>query len=241
MKIPGSAAILSLLVLPAAWAHAGSTCVECHQNAEAVSYLEHNFADWKGSPHAKAGVACEACHGGDPAQKDRAAAHVGLRSSRDPKSPVYFTRVPATCGACHAAEQEAFARSRHARELGRTGRGPNCVTCHGSMANHVLAPRELELTCNLCHRRPTKAFATLLSLNTASAALARLDKTLGQARAKGVDVGPQESSQAKAASLYRGALVDWHTFKMDEVLKASQEAARAANVAARELELKEQR
>lgn len=232
------AACLAFGLLPSR-AAAESTCVACHESAGAVDYLEHDFAAWKASPHAKAGISCESCHGGDAAKKDKREAHRGVLPSSEPKSRVYFTRVPELCGTCHAAEQDAFAKSRHARELARTGKGPNCVTCHGSMASHVLAPRELELTCTLCHRKPTRAYATLLSLGTASRALQKLDLEVARAAKLGVDTAPQESAQAKARSVYQGAVIDWHTFRMDEVLKSSQEAARQAAVATRELELKE--
>ena len=232
------AAGIAILCAGQLWA-ADSTCVKCHESATAVQYIEHNFADWKKSPHAKAGISCEACHGGDAAQADEAAAHKGMLHSTDSKSPLYFTRIPETCGACHAAEAQAFGRSRHSQELKRTGRGPNCVTCHGSMANHVLAPRELEMTCTLCHRRPTQAYATLMSLNTASQALQRLGKEIEKASAAGVDAKAQRESLARAQAAYRDAVVDWHTFEMDAVLRASQSAARKANTAISELELKE--
>ncbi|MBI4348517.1 MAG: hypothetical protein HY553_16880 [Elusimicrobia bacterium] len=220
-------------------AQAASSCVTCHESAGAVSYLEHNFEDWKRSPHAGAGVGCEACHGGQPAQLDKAGAHAGMLRSTDRLSLVYFTRVPETCGACHAAERDAFGKSRHGGELKRTGRGPNCVTCHGSMANHILAPRELEQACTLCHRRPTNAAATLLSLGTSGKALKGLEAALERTRGSGIDARAQEEAYAKAKALQYDALVEWHTFRMDAVLKASQAAAKQANTAARELELKE--
>ncbi|MBI5201608.1 MAG: hypothetical protein HY925_08500 [Elusimicrobia bacterium] len=233
------AIVWAVLGLFSGGAGAESSCVACHESAGAVPYLEHNFEDWKRSPHAKAGESCEACHGGDASKLDKSAAHAGMLPSTDPKSRVYFTKVPGTCGACHAAEENAFKKSRHAAELARTGKGPNCVTCHGSMANHVLAPRELEMTCTLCHRKPTRAYVTLLSLNTAEQALRRLETGVERASRVGVDVKAQETALSHAKSLYYSAGVEWHTFKMDAVLKASQEAARQANTAASELELKE--
>lgn len=239
MTSPARFAVFLALGLLSSSAAAQSSCVACHESASGVAYLEHDFADWKASPHAKAGISCESCHGGDPAKKDKREAHQAVLPSGDPKSRVYFTSVPRLCGTCHAAEEDAFRKSRHARELALTGRGPNCVTCHGSMANHVLAPRELELTCTLCHRKPTRAYATLLSLGTASRALQKLDLEVARAAKLGVDAAQQESAQAKARSVYQGALIDWHTFRMEPVLKASQEAARQAALASRELELKE--
>lgn len=229
---------VGLLVAAApAPAFAESSCVECHKTANAP-YLGHDFADWSGSKHAEAGISCDACHGGDAAAKGKTEAHRGLRPSTDASSPLYFTKIPATCGACHPGELSAFEKSRHGRELARTGKGPNCATCHGSMANHVLTPRELEMTCTLCHRRPTQAYATMLSLDHAGKALDRLAAALSKARADRVDTAAQEKSFQEARTLHDKALVDWHTFKMPEVLAAAQDVSRRVVNALNELRLK---
>lgn len=226
-------------VPPAAQAGGGS-CIDCHRAVEAVAYIEHNFEDWEKSVHARAGVSCDACHGGDPAKADKAGAHAGMKPSTDKSSPLYFTRVPASCGKCHEAEGAAFRKSAHHRELQRTGRGPNCVTCHGAMANFVLGPRDLERTCTLCHRRPTQAYATLLSLTSVSAALKRLESSLAEAKAAKVDAAPQQAAYDEALRDYRKALEAWHTFDMKTVLQTSRELTKRARVALNELELKRQ-
>lgn len=217
-----------------------NSCISCHKTITGVNYLEHDFADWEQSIHAKAGVTCEACHGGNPSTKDAAQAHKGLKPSTNPASPVYFTHVPATCGACHQAEFRAFQKSAHFKELERAGRGPNCVTCHGSMANHILASRDLEASCNLCHKQPTQAFATMMSLNNASISVTRLAKALDEARAKHVNIASQEQAYQEIKDLDLHAREDWHTFKMPQVLKTSQEITKRVNTAINELKLKEQ-
>lgn len=228
--------LCAFLAAPAA---AGpSSCVTCHEGAASVPYLEHNFTDWAKSRHAIAGVSCAACHGGAESETDKSAAHKGVRPSSDPKSPVYFTSVPGTCGACHAREASAFKASRHWSELKGTGRGPNCVTCHGSMANHVLAPRELELTCTLCHRRPTRAYATLMSLGHAARSLEKLKAAVERSKGQGLDPAAQERALAAAGELQAGAVVDWHTFDMPGVLKTSREVSRQTLNALHELKLK---
>src|ERR1035438_2359206 len=98
-------------------AESGSSCVTCHRTISGVNYLEHDFADWTQSVHAKANVSCEACHGGNPAAQDIHEAHKGLKPSTDKSSPVYFTHIPATCGTCHEAEFKAFQKSAHYQEL----------------------------------------------------------------------------------------------------------------------------
>ncbi len=232
-----SAILFVLLTFPVRAADGG--CAACHKTLESRGSAQHDYAEWERSPHAKAAVACEACHGGEASAADKPAAHKGLRPSSDPRSPVYFTRVPATCGACHQAEERAFNAGAHGRELKRTGRGPNCVTCHGSMANRVLEPRDLEMTCTLCHRNPTQAFPTLLALRRAKTVLNRLDDAVSRLRAKGRDVAPEDRELAQARAAYREALVDWHAFDMNAVLKSARKVSARAAAATRKLELRE--
>jgi formate-dependent nitrite reductase cytochrome c552 subunit len=221
-------------------AEGGNSCVHCHRTISGVNYLEHNFADWTQSVHAKAGVACEACHGGNPSAQDVQGAHKGLTPSMDKSSPVYFTRIPATCGTCHEAEYKAFRKSAHFQELERSGRGPNCVTCHGSMANHILSPRDLDQSCSLCHKQPTQAFGTMMALNNAAHSATRLEKALKEARGKGIQTASQEQVYQDVKNLDARAREDWHTFKMPQVLDVSQEITKRVNAAINELRLKEQ-
>jgi len=218
----------------------GNSCITCHGTVSGVKYLEHDFLDWAQSVHAKTGVTCEACHGGNASAKDVQGAHKGLKRSTDKSSPVYFTRIPATCGACHQAEFKAFRRSAHYKELERSGRGPNCVTCHGSMANHILAPRDLDQSCRLCHKQPTQAFAAILALNNATYAVTRLEKALADARLRHIDAKAQEDAYQDLKKQDMHAREYWHTFKMQEVLNASQEITKRVNTAINELQLKEQ-
>jgi len=221
-------------------ANQDGTCVECHRKVSGVPYLQHNLADWESSAHAKWGVSCQSCHGGDARAKDQAKAHKGMLPSTDEKSRVYYTSIPGTCGACHDRELQAFQRSAHFRELRNSGRGPNCVTCHGSMANIVLSPQDMERTCTLCHRRPTLAYATLLSLNNAGGALKRLAAAIAEARDHGVAAEPQERERRAAVEIHARSLEDWHTFKMSSVLSQSQEVTKRAANAANELAIKRQ-
>jgi hypothetical protein len=216
-----------------------NNCVTCHKTVTSVTYLEHNFGDWDKSVHSSAGVTCQVCHGGDPTKADAAAAHAGVLRSTDPKSPVYFTRIPETCGGCHKAELDAFHRSGHFKELQRTGKGPNCVTCHGSMANHVLAPRDLEATCTLCHKRPTQAYATLIALNGLKSSLRNLDEAVKKARAANIDVTAQQQEYDACLKKHQSVLEEWHTFDMPRVLKDVQELTRRARTAYSEVQIKQ--
>ncbi|MDE2291806.1 MAG: hypothetical protein KGL53_06965 [Elusimicrobia bacterium] len=215
-----------------------SSCVDCHRGLAPSETLAHTFSDWEGSKHAQAGVACQDCHKGDPAAKDEKAAHKGMLRSGDARSSVYFTNIPATCGACHQAEFSDFKKSAHFRELKASGRGPNCVTCHGAMANHILTPRELETVCTVCHRKPVSAQATLMSLGTSKKAVERLAEAVARAKEKGLDAGAQVKELEAVRGEQREALEEWHTFKMNAVLRRSQQIIHRCDTAISELKVK---
>jgi len=126
-------------------------CVACHGALGDTTGAGHGFAAWRGSPHAAAGVGCDACHGGDPQAREKTAAHHGIAPSTDPASRVFFVRMPDTCGRCHASEAAYFRSSLHYARLRADGRGPNCVTCHGAMATSILTPERVLGTCTACH------------------------------------------------------------------------------------------
>ena len=201
---------------------AASQCVACHGSLADTTGAGHGFAAWRKSPHSAAGVGCEACHGGDPAAREKAAAHRGVAVSTDPDSRVYFVRIPDTCGRCHASEVGYFRTSIHYARLRADGRGPNCVTCHGAMATSVLTPEHLLETCSACHMAgglapPDKAREAAQVL-----ALARVENLLYDV------VAAQAASQrgARGAARARVMLDEaerhltaaaeiWHSFRLD--------------------------
>ncbi len=217
------ALVLFLAAPPRAVAQrAASRCVDCHSRQSGTSGAGHGFASWRGSRHAAAGVGCEACHGGNPAAADAAAAHQGVARSSDASSRVFFTRVPDTCGRCHAAEAGYFRSSIHYARLQSDGHGPNCVTCHGSMATRILAPDSVLGTCSACHapngvapvgksREAAQVLAQvrleniLFDIVSASAATARAAP--GAARAR-ILLGNAERHLHAAAEV-------WHSFRLD--------------------------
>lgn len=228
-----------LLAAGTAAAQEKGSCVDCHRGLAGGKGLAHDFADWEKSVHAGAGVSCQACHGGDAAAKDKAAAHAGVLRTGDPASPVYFTKIPQTCGSCHEDEFKAFQKSAHFKELQSSGKGPNCVTCHGSMANVVLGPKESETTCVLCHRQPTHAFSARLELDSAGAMVRGAGAALTKARAAGApDLAPQEASYREIVEQQRRMTVQWHTFKMPDVVAAAREIKRRVTALLGELKLK---
>jgi hypothetical protein len=198
-----------------------SQCVTCHARLPASSGAGHGFAAWRGSPHAAAGIGCEACHGGNPAATNPAEAHRAVVRSGDTASTVFFARIPDTCGRCHAAEAGYFRTSVHYARLRSDGHGPNCVTCHGSMATTVLTPERVLGTCSACHSAggvapigKSREAAQVLALVRATNILYDVVSASAGARAAGTPtrartlIGDAERHLAAAAEV-------WHSFRLD--------------------------
>ncbi len=138
-----------------------STCGACHGNTEAMKALGvrqsnplENFLKsdhWKsieGGVTRKAAT-CADCHG----------AHKVL-SATDPKSPVYKTNVPATCGKCHRGIEEKYLESVHGKALEEGHmEAPSCTDCHGEhdiekasrSTSRVNGANLATVTCGECH------------------------------------------------------------------------------------------
>ena len=118
-------------------------CITCH-GAMPGKYGEP-VKLWKGSIHAENGIACNACHGGDPTDALNA-----MKKERGFLGAPKYNDVPAFCGRCHVGVMKDYLASGHGRALA-TG-GPNCVVCHG---NHQVVRASLELinekSCSRCH------------------------------------------------------------------------------------------
>ncbi len=102
------------------------TCNRCHSDIEFVKAHALGSAipgeQFKQSVHAKTGeVTCTSCHGSH-----------NLRSLVDPKSSIFRSNIPHTCGGCHPEITKQFVESIHGvlAERGRTD-APTCTTCHG--------------------------------------------------------------------------------------------------------------
>ena len=204
----------------------GNSCVACHSRLSGSSFVGAKSHSWAGSIHQKRGVTCDKCHGGDPLAAEQKDAHAGVLGSADPASPVYFKNIPAACGKCHGAEFYKFTQSRHYKILESTGKGPECVTCHGSMVTTILTPDTVAAVCVQCHNErlgaypyvPQKAKAVLLLL-TESSALLDAETKLSRP-AEGTERG--RVLRDARASLH-AAKLDWHRFDLDTVTADLQE------------------
>lgn len=142
---------ICMLALAASWILSGVVpalaedivCITCH-SAMPGKYGEP-VKLWKGSIHEENGIACNACHGGDP--KDAANA---MKKERGFLGAPKYNDVPEFCGRCHVGVLKDYLASAHGKALTRGG--PNCVICHG---NHQIVKASLELinekSCSRCH------------------------------------------------------------------------------------------
>jgi hypothetical protein len=130
------------------------TCNRCHSDLEFIK--QHALGTtipgeaFRTSVHAKTGeVTCTSCHGSH-----------NLRSLIDPKSSIFRSNIPQTCGACHPEITKLFVESIHGvlAERGRAD-SPTCTTCHGihgikakiDPASQVNEKRIALTTCPQCH------------------------------------------------------------------------------------------
>ncbi|HAZ08881.1 MAG TPA: hypothetical protein DCZ01_10260 [Elusimicrobia bacterium] len=202
------------------------SCVECHkddkfrvQNKKIYDY----YQEWKGSAHDLAGLSCTACHNGDPAKAAKDEAHVGILPQSDPASPFYFKNIPKTCGGCHLPVLERFAQSRHFEQLKTTGRGPNCITCHGALNARVYSTTIIQRACSNCHNAKTKNHPEIIA--QAQDILGRLNHANGYR--KGLKFYYQSvkkpEAMGKVDSAYADTINFWHEFDFKKLGPRSQD------------------
>lgn len=143
--------LLSMTALAAGtWAQ--DPCAECHAAQELGETEEVHLRQWRNSAHAKAGVSCADCHGGNSTTFVQLRAHRGVLNSGHTKSPTHQWNLPRTCGGCHDVEYLALQQSAHFALFERRVRAaPTCRTCHGSVAAQSLGEGGLQARCNRCH------------------------------------------------------------------------------------------
>jgi nitrate/TMAO reductase-like tetraheme cytochrome c subunit len=145
-------------------ANIAKTCERCHSDVEFVKHHALGTAipkeEFKTSVHGKSGeVTCTSCHGSH-----------NLRSLIDPKSTIFRSNIPQTCGSCHPDITKQFTESAHGL-LAARGRSdsPTCTTCHGFHGiktkidpdSPVNERRIAMTTCPQCHaaERVSKEYA----------------------------------------------------------------------------------
>jgi predicted CXXCH cytochrome family protein len=149
--------------------HGGkNSCVECH--AQMGDQLAAPIAAIQDDVHARRGLSCADCHGGDPAQDDPKRAMNPQKGFVARPKPA---DVPRFCGKCHSnaelmkkfnpaihVDQEAeYYTSVHGKLVKQGDQKPaTCISCHGfhgvkavSDPNAPVYPLNVAQTCGKCH------------------------------------------------------------------------------------------
>ena len=89
---------------------------------------------------------CTSCHGSH-----------GIQSRKNPQSPTYKTKIPQTCGTCHAKIDADYEQGIHGHAIAKGDlKAPVCTDCH--TAHAILQPTEAEFRmqstpiCGNCHQ-----------------------------------------------------------------------------------------
>ncbi len=168
--------VITILVLVLALslstpAAAADSCVDCHEKIG--DELAVPVEGMKVDVHAKVGLSCANCHGGDPADPDLSAMDEakGFVGKPEPRG------IPALCGRCHgdanymrrfnpnlATDQLAqYVTSVHGRRLaGGDPKVATYISCHGvhgilppGDARSSVHPTNVAKTCARCHADAT--------------------------------------------------------------------------------------
>ena len=135
------------------------TCGICHSDPEMVQKFGipvakpieayHDSVHFRMCEEGEHAATCNNCHG----------THA-LYAAGDPRSKVFHTNVPDTCGECHAEVTEAFQKSVHGIAAQHGAReAPVCTDCHGEHriiapdveTSPVFASNIPKMTCGRCH------------------------------------------------------------------------------------------
>ncbi len=166
-----------LLLLMGIWVCVGglygqeaNTCLDCHGVLDPP--LQITQAKFSQDIHAKKGLTCTSCHGGDPTKADMDA----MSKAAGFRGKIQHNQIPELCGRCHS--DAAFMRkynpslrtdqlsqyktSVHGKRLLQgDGKVAVCIDCHGvhdlraaSDPRSRINPLNIEETCSRCHSDP---------------------------------------------------------------------------------------
>lgn len=200
-----------------------SECIDCHGQQDFLvtqKKLYEYFQRWEGSIHAKADVGCHDCHGGNSRGRSKEAAHKGITRVDGEGAGTGFLEVPKMCGKCHEDKYEHYIRSHHYEQLRKQGdeqKGPNCITCHGSLDATALDVTTVRDTCKKCHNEESG------NAPEVSARAERLLNDLNSIRGyyHFIDVRADPETRERMENTLDPLLEslgnEWHTFDLDSV------------------------
>lgn len=191
-----------------------SVCVECHSMEIMKPDFRKVVDEWKKSLHYSSNVSCHNCHGGDA--KDPA---LSMSHTRGFVGKPIKKEVPGLCGKCHVGIMRNYLESGHGKAL-LSGRGPDCVTCHGS---HNIQKADIEIIndkrCSKCHSYD-RAMVMKQALSLTEKKMARINEDIRKLRTGGVFTGDEEKGLFSIQSEFRTL---FHTIDVSLVKERTEE------------------
>ena len=114
-------------------------CAKCHEKqSESYGASVHGLAAAKGQ---KGSATCSDCHGGHT-----------IVPPNSPASPLHFSRLAETCGACHDQEAKDVEESVHGKAVAAGHReAPTCTDCHSEHKITALkSSSSLQISADVC-------------------------------------------------------------------------------------------
>ena len=197
--------------------YAEDQCVSCHKDAKfriQNKILSDYYNYWEESVHESAGTICIDCHGGDEIAPDKDAAHntkdFSSLAAGDRTTP---KKIALVCGKCHKAIYKNFKTSKHYIALQKDMKGPNCVTCHGSMNTETYNANNIAKGCASCHNKGAKDLPEVSS--QAENLLTRI--SIIRAYRKWVTINYKNDPTGTVKDIntrYRDMVLSWHQFDL---------------------------
>ena len=206
-----------------------SACIECHAAETMSPRLKDIPQKWQLSIHYQNNVSCHDCHGGDPKDPSLAMSHVrgfvGKPKDKD---------VPEFCGKCHIGILKNYLESGHGKALKATGKGPNCVTCHGShKEEQYIQKAHIDIINeNLCSRCHSYERAKMMkqALFLTEKKLGEIRKVLDDLRNEGIYTVDEEKALFSIEAEFRAL---FHTVDVNLVKNRTDEFTQKLNAVER--------
>ncbi len=173
-------------------------CIQCHDSDMMKPAFRTIPGEWRQSWHNQNGVACHDCHGGDPTDTAMA-----MSPERGFIGTPSYRAVPEFCGKCHIGILKNYIESGHGKALKASGRGPNCVTCHGS---HGIQKANIDIIneplCTQCHTYE-RAKIMKQALFATEQKIGSIRNALKKLSSQGVYTGEEDKSLFRTEAEFR--------------------------------------
>jgi nitrate/TMAO reductase-like tetraheme cytochrome c subunit len=200
---------LALATVAAAAGNNEPVCIPCHDSGMMKPELRNIPAEWRLSWHARNGVFCNDCHGGDPVD-----AAMAMSPQRGFVGAPKYQKVPEFCGKCHIGILKNYLESGHGKALKASGSGPNCVTCHGS---HNIQKANIDIIneerCTQCHSYD-RAKTMKQALFITEQKIRNIEHALKKLTSEGIYTGEQDKALFRTEAEFRTL---FHTVDVDRV------------------------